>query len=66
MGILRRRESTAYIAIMVTIDAARTEWSSADVLSGVTRLAAEGRAVTADLVALLAVLDERRLFEAES
>jgi hypothetical protein len=50
---------------MLTIDATREQMSHAEVLAAVKRLAAQGREVLADLLALLAVLDERRLYEAD-
>jgi len=50
---------------MLTIDATREQMSHAEVLAAVKRLAAQGREVLADLLALLAVLDERQLYEAE-
>ena len=49
---------------MITIDAALTE-STPELLAALTRLAAEGRRVTADLIALLAVVAERKVYAIE-
>ena len=49
---------------MITLATALTQ-SDGDLMAAATRLAAEGRQVTADLIALLAVLVERKLYAGE-
>ena len=61
---LEARRLSAYIESMITIDMARTQTDGA-LVSAATRLAAEGRQGTADLIALLAVLEARKLYAGE-
>jgi len=64
-AILEARGSASYIVGMAIPDLDRTPLSDAALLEAVTRLAAEGRQATTELVALLAALDARRLYLAE-
>jgi len=62
---LGRRKTAAYIESMKPTELAVTQMSDGDLVSAATRLATEGRQATADLIALLVELGERKVYAQE-